>query len=314
MQKPALRKNFYPRSPCGERLAIRALSSCNRLFLSTLSLRRATYSAQALSMCAGYFYPRSPCGERHVAVAIILGLLLISIHALLAESDGVAVFVSRAAADFYPRSPCGERRASLYYYMDGTFISIHALLAESDFGPISAGFTGGLFLSTLSLRRATGSGVGSWPRAIFLSTLSLRRATTMIITICIALRFLSTLSLRRATLRHCTTYLNCSHFYPRSPCGERPTKSDQGASNQTISIHALLAESDCITEGSICFDSSISIHALLAESDRQNPGEHYVAFRFLSTLSLRRATFTGMSIASNLEFLSTLSLRRATIP
>ena len=35
----------------------------------------------------------------------------------------------------------------------------------------------------------------------------------------------------------------------------------------------------------------ISIHALLAESDRQNPGEHYVAFRFLSTLSLRRATF-----------------------
>ena len=36
----------------------------------------------------------------------------------------------------------------------------------------------------------------------------------------------------------------------------------------------------------------ISIHALLAESDRQNPGEHYVAFRFLSTLSLRRATGT----------------------
>ena len=34
----------------------------------------------------------------------------------------------------------------------------------------------------------------------------------------------------------------------------------------------------------------ISIHALLAESDRQNPGKHYVAFRFLSTLSLRRAT------------------------
>ena len=39
----------------------------------------------------------------------------------------------------------------------------------------------------------------------------------------------------------------------------------------------------------------ISIHALLAESDRQNPGEHYVAFRFLSTLSLRRATLRWLS-------------------
>ena len=35
-------------------------------------------------------------------------------------------------------------------------ISIHALLAESDFSPILTVFTGGLFLSTLSLRRATG--------------------------------------------------------------------------------------------------------------------------------------------------------------
>ena len=59
-----------------------------------------------------------------------------------------------------------------------------------------------------------------------------------------------------------------------------------------ISIHALLAESDSVARGQVQQTAYISIHALLAESDRQNPGEHYVAFRFLSTLSLRRATGT----------------------
>ena len=80
---------------------------------------------------------------------------------------------------------------------------------------------------------------------------------------------------------------------------------------KAISIHALLAESDQKHINSRA-DYIISIHALLAESDlfsllrdllhydfyprspcgerRQNPGKHYVAFRFLSTLSLRRAT------------------------
>ena len=36
-------------------------------------------------------------------------------------------------------------------------------------------------------------------------------------------------------------------FYPRSPCGERPTTYGMVTNNQTlISIHALLAESDCL--------------------------------------------------------------------
>ena len=56
--------------------------------------------------------------------------------------------------------------------------------------------------------------------------------------------FLSTLSLRRAT-----------------------TKSDQGANNHRISIHALLAESDGVTVLGIQHKVGISIHALLAESD-----------------------------------------------
>ena len=57
-------RNFYPRSPCGERLTTLTTSRRTEQFLSTLSLRRATinqwYSAN---------------------------LAQISIHALLAESD-----------------------------------------------------------------------------------------------------------------------------------------------------------------------------------------------------------------------------------
>ena len=56
--------NFYPRSPCGERL-VHALKFSNlMLFLSTLSLRRATNTIR----------------KRQI-------IPIISIHALLAESD-----------------------------------------------------------------------------------------------------------------------------------------------------------------------------------------------------------------------------------
>ena len=56
--------------------------------------------------------------------------------------------------------------------------------------------------------------------------------------------FLSTLSLRRATLWDLTGGLSYDNFYPRSPCGERPTNHDQATKPYQISIHALLAESD----------------------------------------------------------------------
>ena len=103
-----------------------------------------------------------------------------------------------------------------------------------------------------------------------------------------------------------------------------------------ISIHALLAESDTPTLDLCVSEVLISIHALLAESDgrqRSTPAIHmrflstlslrratvprvlfHTKFVFLSTLSLRRATFVKTMIASNGLFLSTLSLRRATLP
>ena len=57
------------------------------LFLSTLSLRRATCSHELASNSWRYFYPRSPCGERLFCWAVAHVCQFISIHALLAESD-----------------------------------------------------------------------------------------------------------------------------------------------------------------------------------------------------------------------------------
>ena len=79
-------------------------------------------------------------------------------------------------------------------------------------------------------------------------------------------QFLSTLSLRRAT--GIIDILNnvINYFYPRSPCGERPPLASRTKTILTISIHALLAESDARRE-SRQQPAGISIHALLAESD-----------------------------------------------
>ena len=125
--------NFYPRSPCGERPGKVKVVEPGFVFLSTLSLRRATGGGHVINATAKNFYPRSPCGERLLNPLETLIILMISIHALLAESDFFLVFC----------------------YILNLYISIHALLAESDqFCGCQRG-PGIAFLSTLSLRRAT---------------------------------------------------------------------------------------------------------------------------------------------------------------
>ena len=147
------------------------------IFLSTLSLRRATFVNSRLHSLLVYFYPRSPCGERRITTTTIsiasrfLSTLslrratkqteahtmkkAISIHALLAESDHVINTRTKRIDNFYPRSPCGERqRLGLLGWLR-TLISIHALLAESDRITTTIISIALRFLSTLSLRRAT---------------------------------------------------------------------------------------------------------------------------------------------------------------
>ena len=80
--------NFYPRSPCGERLGGFGAGSWRLvIFLSTLSLRRATCPLFFSCWLLAYFYPRSPCGERPPLTSRTKAIPAISIHALLAESD-----------------------------------------------------------------------------------------------------------------------------------------------------------------------------------------------------------------------------------
>ena len=191
--------HFYPRSPCGERPRGSVSMPRYLKFLSTLSLRRATHSAGPWQ--AGYtdFYPRSPCGER-----LFQGPRFI-----------------RYRVDFYPRSPCGERPticngilpmssflstlslrratpADLQIRVAPN-ISIHALLAESDPGP----------------------GWGRHSPAISIHALLAESDALGAVTSPAVSRFLSTLSLRRATTEAATTANEALHFYPRSPCGER---------------------------------------------------------------------------------------------
>ena len=84
--------------------------------------------------------------------------------------------------------------------------------------------------------------------------------------------FLSTLSLRRATRHDKGAGTGRRNFYPRSPCGERPDQTQYTVAGQSISIHALLAESDVAITIRGLVTPVISIHALLAESDFR--GDH----------------------------------------
>ena len=127
--------DFYPRSPCGERLVVLHIVAGARKFLSTLSLRRAT----TISM-----------------VPLLLRTKFLSTLSLRRATRGGHINKARSK-HFYPRSPCGERRqhskpdsgrirflstlslrrATVHYdnYNLHCVISIHALLAESDRPP-----------------------------------------------------------------------------------------------------------------------------------------------------------------------------------
>ena len=256
---------FYPRSPCGERPIKRERGYYSYTFLSTLSLRRATRAwpnigpAKWISIHAllaeSDLYQHGRPARRVISIHALLAESdftvkvgrsnrNISIHALLAESDANANFMVERVSYFYPRSPCGERR---------NFWNESSVLR--------------LFLSTLSLRRATYWATRARAAQLFLSTLSLRRATICDLkTAKKGITFLSTLSLRRATGRvlqditpagisiHAllaesdrpgiTRYYPGRNFYPRSPCGERPLSIGIPQGAFQISIHALLAESD----------------------------------------------------------------------
>ena len=128
------------------------------LFLSTLSLRRATGKSPRRCVLFRISIHALLAESDKINPTNQTNLPGISIHALLAESDNQQPAGTTSTTYFYPRSPCGERRNQH---------DKHHPHRE--------------FLSTLSLRRATGPwSAGQSRRCRFLSTLSLRRATAKV--------------------------------------------------------------------------------------------------------------------------------------
>ncbi len=214
-------------------------------FLSTLSLRRAT---QCRTLASGMYGFLSTLSLRRATIGAITYVVM--------------------TPDFYPRSPCGERP-----------------------GPRLKTSTVPKFLSTLSLRRATTSRLykilADWdfyPRSPCGERLwaNSSRAPPTVISIHALLaesdhsrgllpkwghRISIHALLAESDLGKFLTSSSHGHFYPRSPCGERPYGHAFHVPFFQISIHALLAESDLIALFDFPIVPAISIHALLAESD-----------------------------------------------
>ena len=196
----------------------------DREFLSTLSLRRATYNCTPHNRLSQFL---STLSLRRATRLGLLGWLrvLISIHALLAESDGISSiriigfleFLStlslRRATNGHETSPyravisihalLAESDPAKSESLTTYLISIHALLAESDLHYLIPN-SGTLHFYPRSPCGERQGVDGSGKRSTsFLSTLSLRRATLAILAyLILSMLFLSTLSLRRATQLH----------------------------------------------------------------------------------------------------------------
>ena len=185
------------------------------------------------------------------------------------------------------------RRATIGKYAQYavTGISIHALLAESDYTTMFPAARQNVFLSTLSLRRATTFSAELAKRGeisihALLAESDFARCRCWVLSDIISIHaLLAESDVQRGPRPH-----ERGHFYPRSPCGERPIILCQLFHGLVISIHALLAESDMIRKSISVMVISISIHALLAESDGISSTLIIGFSGFLSTLSLRRAT------------------------
>ena len=237
-----------------------------------------------------YFYPRSPCGERRVGPRPCGPARIISIHALLAESDGASRASSQSRRHFYPRSPCGERRQSGALPQPPPHISIHALLAESDRHWQMGHSLTRQFLSTLSLRRATGFFGFCWSAAFDFYPRSPcgERPKLQIGQVQLSIISIHALLAESDPLWY-VVVSQLQYFYPRSPCGERqcargPLRA-KGPFLSTLSLRRATAPPVAAAASFL-----ISIHALLAESDCFPQAGQTCHSRFLSTLSLRRAT------------------------
>ena len=129
--RPAL-QHFYPRSPCGERHRSATGYFTNPRFLSTLSLRRATFVRGILRLLHRDFYPRSPCGERLLSGCLFNGRAKFLSTLSLRRATGIQSGAQQATAISIHALLAESDAPEIGFVAFGQSISIHALLAESD--------------------------------------------------------------------------------------------------------------------------------------------------------------------------------------
>ena len=224
---PAARgRDFYPRSPRGERQSpmttfcslVRFLSTLpargatqqrplwyhRARFLSTLPARGATYGATSAEAIEYEFLSTLPARGATINALQALGTAL-HFYPRSPRGERLPAFLSSRSlpGNFYPRSPRGERRQKIMF----------------------RGADDPIFLSTLPARGATRRSAGRtrpagyfYPRSPRGERLGFAQGHASSST------FLSTLPARGATWGPMRCCFRSSNFYPRSPRGERPVR------------------------------------------------------------------------------------------
>ena len=294
--------NFYPRSPCGERLGGRTGRGKRSDFYPRSPCgERPRYTPS--SSRSSNFYPRSPCGERLTWYQLTpVRITFLSTFPLRGTSYG-----SREAAlgyvSFLSTFPLrGTSPLSRYCRPPEEFLSTFPLrgtslritlyfVCPSYFYPRSPcgerpGVNHAVPVHTqeISIHVPLAGNVRTLPGVIavrveFLSTFPLRGTSRRCpVRIQARLSFLSTFPLRGTSIRTSRPRPARAYFYPRSPCGERLPGSRLRPPRRSISIHVPLA-------GNV------------------GPGrvERLIAVAFLSTFPLRGTSKVCASCCTSLK-------------
>ena len=253
------------------------LAECDCLTPCTLS----TYKS---------FNPRTPCGVRLNGFYQAYALIAVSIHALLAECDVQLWSEVDNGAGFNPRTPCGVRPS----------VPIKDAVQLE-------------FQSTHSLRSATNYADYNWTYDAVSIHALLAECDTQVLSvlqICVGFNPRTPCGVRHEITAET---FRIGSFNPRTPCGVRLKNALQREHICWFqSTHSLRSA----TPGSIhqAGDGEVSIHALLAECDcmpwfRQLPTG---CFNPRTPCGVRLPYFVHYPYSQ--EFQSTHSLRSATAP
>ena len=190
---------------------------------------------------------------------------------------------------FYPRSPCGERRKAMPGIRHINYFYPRSPCGERQRAENHAN-SQQEFLSTLSLRRAT---------IVFAGILPHNR------------HFYPRSPCGERRLPCVKLFNGKAYFYPRSPCGERPNQTNgRNLPRRFLSTLSLRRATNDTSKKKK--RNPISIHALLAESDKISESQYTQTFYFYPRSPCGERLVVLHIVSGAGKFLSTLSLRRAT--